>query len=86
MAHFDSYWANKAACDDAERAYYEKLSGCKSVFGEAEEDEEVEAPKKAAAATLEQPKVASSMSSVGSPVSSPSSVSILARAPQPTPA
>jgi len=56
MAHFDSYWANKAACDDAERAYYEKLSGCKSVFGEAEEDEEVEAPKKAAAATLEQPK------------------------------
>jgi len=30
MAHFDSYWANKAACDDAERAYYEKLSGCKA--------------------------------------------------------
>jgi len=29
MAYFDSFWANKAACDDAERAYYEKLSGCK---------------------------------------------------------
>merc|ERR1712227_472542 len=28
-AVFESYWANKAACDDAERAYYEKLSGCK---------------------------------------------------------
>merc|ERR1711988_1630998 len=25
----ESFWANKAACDDAERAYYEKLSGCK---------------------------------------------------------
>merc|ERR1712241_1527004 len=24
-----NFWANKAACDDAERAYYEKLSGCK---------------------------------------------------------
>merc|ERR1712107_918971 len=29
MSVFESYWANKAACDDAERAYYEKLSGCK---------------------------------------------------------
>ena len=29
MAVFESYWANKAACDDAERAYYEKLSKCK---------------------------------------------------------
>merc|ERR1712213_285744 len=29
MSIFESYWANKAACDDAERAYYEKLSGCK---------------------------------------------------------
>merc|ERR1712088_510367 len=28
MSVFESYWANKAACDDAERAYYEKLSGC----------------------------------------------------------
>merc|ERR1712051_801525 len=27
--------ANKAACDDAERAYYEKLSGCKSAQAEA---------------------------------------------------
>jgi len=27
--------ANKAACDDAERAYYEKLSGCKPVEAEA---------------------------------------------------
>merc|ERR1712087_590231 len=25
----ENFWANKAACDDAERAYYEKLSGCK---------------------------------------------------------
>merc|ERR1712156_778562 len=29
MSVFESYWTNKAACDDAERAYYEKLSGCK---------------------------------------------------------
>merc|ERR1712107_338420 len=29
MSVFESYWANKAACDYAERAYYEKLSGCK---------------------------------------------------------
>ena len=29
MSVFESYWSNKAACDDAERAYYEKLSGCK---------------------------------------------------------
>jgi len=35
MSVFESYWANKAACDDAERAYYEKLSGCKSVQAEA---------------------------------------------------
>merc|ERR1711934_1133031 len=26
---FETFWQNKAACDDAERAYYEKLSGCK---------------------------------------------------------
>ena len=26
----ESFWLNKAACDDAERAYYEKLSGCKA--------------------------------------------------------
>merc|ERR1711971_1152999 len=26
-----TFWQNKAACDDAERAYYEKLSGCKGV-------------------------------------------------------
>jgi len=25
----ESFWLNKSACDDAERAYYEKLSGCK---------------------------------------------------------
>merc|ERR1712227_585331 len=25
----ENFWANKAACDDAERAYYEKLSGSK---------------------------------------------------------
>jgi len=25
----ENYWVNKAACDDAERAYYEKLSGAK---------------------------------------------------------
>jgi len=35
MSVFESYWANKAACDDAERAYYEKLSGCKWVQAEA---------------------------------------------------
>merc|ERR1712107_787849 len=35
MSVFESYWANKAACDDAERAYYEKLSGCKPVEAEA---------------------------------------------------
>ena len=29
LSVFESYWANKAACDDAERAYYEKLSECK---------------------------------------------------------
>merc|ERR1712088_334083 len=34
MSVFESYWANKAACDDAERAYYEKLSGCKPVEAE----------------------------------------------------
>merc|ERR1712032_370220 len=28
---FETFWQNKAACDDAERAYYEKLSGCKGV-------------------------------------------------------
>merc|ERR1712223_2022248 len=33
MSVFESYWANKAACDDAERAYYEKLSGCKGPQG-----------------------------------------------------
>jgi len=26
----ETFWLNKAACDDAEKAYYEKLSGCKS--------------------------------------------------------
>jgi len=30
MATYENFWANKAACDDAERAYYEKLSGCKA--------------------------------------------------------
>ena len=25
----ESFWLNKSACDDAERTYYEKLSGCK---------------------------------------------------------
>merc|ERR1711962_1905837 len=29
MSTFENFWANKAACDDAERAYFEKLSGCK---------------------------------------------------------
>jgi len=27
----ESFWMNKSACDDAERAYYEKLSGCKVI-------------------------------------------------------
>merc|ERR1719309_1564520 len=26
----ETFWLNKSACDDAERAYYEKLSGCKN--------------------------------------------------------
>merc|ERR1711970_228067 len=26
----ETFWLNKSACDDAERAYYEKLSGCKA--------------------------------------------------------
>jgi len=33
MSTFENFWANKAACDDAERAYYEKLSGCKGTHG-----------------------------------------------------
>merc|ERR1711890_174013 len=33
MSTFENFWANKAACDDAERAYYEKLSGCKGAQG-----------------------------------------------------
>jgi len=41
MSAFETFWANKAACDDAERAYYEKLSGCKS----AEDAPEEEAPE-----------------------------------------
>ena len=28
----ETFWLNKSACDDAERAYYEKLSGCKVIF------------------------------------------------------
>ena len=32
MSVFESFWQNKSACDDAERAYYEKLSGCKVNF------------------------------------------------------
>jgi len=35
MSAMESFWANKAACDDAERAYYQKLSGCKGVQGAA---------------------------------------------------
>jgi len=35
----ESFWANKAACDDAERAYYEKLSGCKP---QTQQEEEVD--------------------------------------------
>eukprot|EP00088_Acartia_fossae_P057147 TRINITY_DN6663_c0_g1_i3.p1 TRINITY_DN6663_c0_g1~~TRINITY_DN6663_c0_g1_i3.p1 ORF type:complete len:232 (+),score=86.04 TRINITY_DN6663_c0_g1_i3:80-775(+) len=26
---FENFWQNKAACEDAERLYYQKLSGCK---------------------------------------------------------
>jgi len=39
---FENYWQNKAACEDAERAYYMKLSGCKSqenTSKKAEDDE-----------------------------------------------
>merc|ERR1712079_230089 len=32
---FESYWQNKAACEDAERAYYQKLSGCKGSVSSA---------------------------------------------------
>jgi len=35
MSAYENFWANKAACDDAERAYYEKLSGCKGAPGAA---------------------------------------------------
>jgi len=34
-ATYENFWTNKAACDDAERAYYEKLSGCKGGPGAA---------------------------------------------------
>jgi len=45
----ETYWFNKSACDDAERLYYEKLSGCKpseksAISEEVEKDEAVEAP------------------------------------------
>jgi len=49
----ESFWLNKAACDDAERAYYEKLSGCKKQSDAPSEDVDLfasegesEAPKK----------------------------------------
>merc|ERR1712233_165558 len=50
MSVFESYWANKAACDDAERAYYEKLSGCKS----APADEALAAKKGGGSASEEE--------------------------------
>jgi len=45
----ETYWFNKSACDDAERAYYEKLSGCKPTEEKTEDvdvaaEEVVEAP------------------------------------------
>jgi len=46
----ETFWLNKSACDDAERAYYEKLSGCKQTEASddvdlfASDDEPAEAP------------------------------------------
>jgi len=58
MSTFENFWANKSACDDAERAYYEKLSGCKSAECDSEDEETVaDAPKQKAAAPAN-PKVA----------------------------
>jgi len=46
MATYENFWANKAACDDAERAYYEKLSGCKFVEEKAPEISKSTSPPK----------------------------------------
>jgi len=37
----ETYWVNKAACDDAERAYYEKLSGVKGSSGSSSLTEQI---------------------------------------------
>jgi len=38
----ETFWLNKSACDDAERAYYEKLSGCKQTEEKTEASEDVD--------------------------------------------
>merc|ERR1711936_204080 len=38
----ETFWLNKSACDDAERAYYEKLSGCKQSQDTPAASEEVD--------------------------------------------
>jgi len=52
---YELFWANKAACDDAERAYYEKLSGCKvdGLVSSASGSEDVALVKKLNALEIE---------------------------------
>jgi len=72
---FESYWQNKAACEDAERAYYQKLSGCKSQEEASEKtaDEEVDL-------------FASDEDTAEKPADKPSKPSTPAPAPTPAPA
>jgi len=37
----ETYWVNKSACDDAERAYYEKLSGAKGTTASSSLTEQI---------------------------------------------
>ena len=55
MSVLETYWTNKAACDDAERAYYEKLSGCKvdGVISSAAGSEDMALVKKLGALEVE---------------------------------
>jgi len=46
MSVMETFWANKAACDDAERAYYQKLAGCKEST-EVEDKEDAPVKKQA---------------------------------------
>jgi len=69
---FEIFWANKAACDDAERAYYEKLSGFKSAE-DATQDKV--APRLKVAAPVK-PKATASVSRSGKVQHVPSSVKV----------